>query len=65
MMRRASPQHLTTFSWNTPDLQTQVTEMVGKLQVVLPGYMVPTVLIPMCFMPFGTSHKLDSKTLKQ
>mgnify|MGYP002346556912 CR=1 FL=1 len=47
------------------DLQMDVTQMKGKLGVVLPRYMVPSMFIPCAYMPANTSQKLDRKTLKQ
>uniref|UniRef100_A0A8H7K5W8 Carrier domain-containing protein n=1 Tax=Bionectria ochroleuca TaxID=29856 RepID=A0A8H7K5W8_BIOOC len=47
----------------TANLSRRVMELVGKLNLHLPSYMVPTIFIPCSIMPANTSLKLDRKTL--
>lgn len=47
-----------------PELESQITALVGKLTVAIPRYMIPTVFIPCRYLLFSTSGKLDRKILK-
>ncbi|TLD06610.1 uncharacterized protein PgNI_08015 [Pyricularia grisea] len=49
----------------TSDLQGELAVMLGKMQVALPRYMIPTTFIPCGYMPFITSTKLDRKRLRE
>jgi amino acid adenylation domain-containing protein len=48
----------------TPELQRQLSAMVGELRIALPRYMVPSLFIPCRYMPFITSTKLDRNGLR-
>ncbi|EAW20684.1 putative nonribosomal peptide synthase [Aspergillus fischeri NRRL 181] len=48
----------------TFDLQDQITDLIGTLNVKLPGYMIPTLFIPCCSIPFITSTKVDRRKLR-
>ncbi|PNP39600.1 hypothetical protein TGAMA5MH_08416 [Trichoderma gamsii] len=49
----------------TPRLTASINTLVGRLNVVLPTYMVPTLFIPCKAMPLVASSKLDRKMLVQ
>ncbi|KAH8665275.1 hypothetical protein BGZ60DRAFT_540731 [Tricladium varicosporioides] len=42
-----------------------LAELMSKLELSLPAYMVPTIFVPLGFMPLSTSGKLDRKTIRQ
>nr|POF13486.1 nonribosomal peptide synthetase tes [Quercus suber] len=42
----------------------QMSALVGSLSVQLPSYMVPTVYVPVKYMPSTTSHKTDRRRLR-
>ncbi|GAM86382.1 nonribosomal peptide synthetase [Dothideomycetidae sp. 11243] len=42
-----------------------LTDLRSKLIQSLPRYMVPTLLLPVHWMPFGSSQKLDRKRLRE
>jgi amino acid adenylation domain-containing protein len=46
------------------DLQKAVASAVGKLNVSLPRYMVPTLYVPCSYLPSITSTKIDRKRLR-
>ncbi|UKZ82421.1 NRPS [Trichoderma virens FT-333] len=47
----------------TDDLKDSINSLLGHLNVVLPGYMIPTLFVPIKSMPLVTSGKLDRKLL--
>ncbi|KAM0254012.1 hypothetical protein ACHAQJ_006982 [Trichoderma viride] len=49
----------------TSQLTDSINTLLGRLNVVLPTYMVPTLFIPCKAMPLLTSSKLDRKMLLQ
>ncbi|EHK39855.1 non-ribosomal peptide synthetase, partial [Trichoderma atroviride IMI 206040] len=46
-------------------LQNRLGALVDELSVVLPKYMIPTLIIPCKYMPFTISTKLDRKLLHE
>ncbi|CAH0037403.1 unnamed protein product [Clonostachys rhizophaga] len=52
------------FSVITPEVHQMLQQLVGKLRIVLPKYMIPTMYIPCTFMPIGHSSKLDRNALQ-
>jgi amino acid adenylation domain-containing protein len=48
----------------TPDLESQISIMIGYLNLTLPQYMIPTLFIPCRYMPLSNSAKLDRKSLR-
>jgi amino acid adenylation domain-containing protein len=48
----------------TAELESQITAMIGYLNVTLPRYMIPTLFIPCRYMPLINSAKLDRNKLR-
>jgi len=48
----------------TAELESQITAMIGYLNVTLPQYMIPTIFIPCRYMPLINSAKLDRNKLR-
>lgn len=46
------------------DMQKHVIAAIGKLNVSLPRYMVPTLFVPCSYLPSITSTKIDRKRLR-
>ncbi|CAH0058426.1 unnamed protein product [Clonostachys solani] len=53
------------FQTISPDLKLQLLELLGKLRLHLPAYMVPSIFIPCDFMPISASSKLNRKALRE
>ncbi|VUC32265.1 unnamed protein product [Clonostachys rosea] len=53
------------FQTISPDLKLQLLELLGKLRLHLPAYMVPSIFIPCNFLPISTSSKLNRKALQE
>ncbi|KAK3328127.1 hypothetical protein B0T19DRAFT_461502 [Cercophora scortea] len=47
----------------TEELRLRILSLISDLEVALPKYMIPTVFIPLRYMPFVTAQKLDRITL--
>ncbi|GFP57379.1 nonribosomal peptide synthetase lcsA [Trichoderma asperellum] len=47
----------------TAELKNSINDLQGRLNVALPGYMIPTLFVPCKAMPLVTSGKLDRKLL--
>lgn len=47
------------------NIRTSLQELAAGLKQKLPRYMVPALLLPLRWMPFGTSQKLDRKRLRE
>jgi amino acid adenylation domain-containing protein len=47
----------------TADLKNKITDSLGRLIIVLPSYMVPTIFIPCRYIPSITSTKIDREGL--
>ncbi|KAK3685288.1 hypothetical protein B0T22DRAFT_465275 [Podospora appendiculata] len=47
----------------TEELRLRILSLIRDLEVALPKYMIPTVFIPLRYMPFVTAQKLDRITL--
>lgn len=47
------------------DLKQRLITLASKLRDGLPGYMVPTVFLPVASMPFISALKLDQRKLRQ
>lgn len=53
------------FQTISSDLKLQLLELLGKLRLHLPAYMVPSIFIPCNFMPISASSKLNRKALQE
>ncbi|KAK5988958.1 Nonribosomal peptide synthetase lcsA [Cladobotryum mycophilum] len=49
----------------TDDLKSQISSLLGRLSVVLPPYMVPSMFVPCQIMPVLASSKVDCNLLLQ
>jgi amino acid adenylation domain-containing protein len=63
-MRTVSSKANDIFQPLDASMQKKLTELIGKLGLALPSYMVPTLFIPCAYMPVSTSNKLDRIRLK-
>jgi surfactin family lipopeptide synthetase A len=48
-----------------PAAKAEATELIGRLRVTLPSYMVPARLVPLEEMPYTASSKIDLQALKR